>query len=83
MGDGNGSSIVRRERNRRTDGKRPEAQIDLFADWAGIAAVAVVMRQFFRNKKKDRAKVRTKAALMKSAVSFLRYAMIPPFNDGK
>jgi hypothetical protein len=30
-------------------------------------------------KKKDRAKVRTKAALMKSAVSFLRYAMIPPF----
>ena len=30
-------------------------------------------------KKKDKAKVRTKAALMKSAVSFLRYAMIPPF----
>lgn len=37
----------------------------------------------FAMKKKDRAKVRTKAALMKSAVSFLRYAMIPPFNDGK
>lgn len=33
----------------------------------------------FAMKKKDRAKVRTKAALMKSAVSFLRYAMIPPF----
>lgn len=32
-------------------------------------------------KKKDRAKVRTKAALMKSAVSFLRYAMIPPFSN--
>ena len=30
MGDGNGSSIVRRDRDRRTDGKRPEAQIDLF-----------------------------------------------------
>lgn len=28
MGDGNGSSIVRRDRDRRTDGKRPEAQID-------------------------------------------------------
>lgn len=27
MGDGNGSSIVRRDRDRRTDGKRPEAQI--------------------------------------------------------
>lgn len=33
----------------------------------------------FAMKKKDRAKVRTKAALMKSAASFLRYAMIPPF----
>lgn len=43
MGDGNGSSIVRRDRDRRTDGKRPEAQIDLFADRAGIAAMAVVM----------------------------------------
>lgn len=82
-GDGNRSSIVRRDRDRRTDGKRPEAQIDLFADRAGIAAMAVVMGQFFAMKKKDRAKVRTKAALMKSAASFLRYAMIPPFNDGK
>lgn len=35
----------------------------------------------FAMKKKDRAKVRTKAALMKSAVSFLRYAMIPPFSN--
>ena len=35
----------------------------------------------FAMKKKDRAKVRTKAALMKSAVSFLGYAMIPPFNN--
>lgn len=51
MGDGNGSSIVRRDRDRRTDGKRPEAQIDFFADRAGITAVAVVMGQFFRNKK--------------------------------
>ena len=51
MGECNGFSIVRRERNRRTDGKCPEAQIDLFADRAGITAVAVVMGQFFRNKK--------------------------------
>lgn len=51
MGDGNGSSIVRRDRDRRTDGKRPEAQIDLFADRAGIAAMAVVMGQFFCNEK--------------------------------
>ena len=34
-----------------TDGKRPEAQIDLFADRAGIAAMAVVMGQFFCNEK--------------------------------
>lgn len=32
-------------------------------------------------KKKDKDKVRMKAALMKNAVSFLRYAMIPPFNN--
>lgn len=32
-------------------------------------------------KKKDKDKVRMKAALMKSAVSFLRYAIIPPFNN--
>ena len=51
MGDGNRSSIVRRDRDRRTDGKRPEAQIDLFADRAGIAAMAVVMGQFFCNEK--------------------------------
>ena len=51
MGDGNGSSIVRRDRDRRTDEKRPEAQIDLFADRAGIAAMAVVMGQFFCNEK--------------------------------
>jgi len=76
MGDGNGSSIVRRDRDRRTDGKRPEAQIDLFADRAGIAWS---WDSSFAMKKKDKAKVRTKAALMKSAVSFLRYAMIPPF----
>lgn len=52
MGDGNGSSIVRRDRDRRTDGKRPEAQIDLFADRAGIAAMAVVMGQFFAMKRR-------------------------------
>lgn len=51
MGDGNRSSIVRRDRDRRTDGKRPEAQIDLFADRAGIAAMVVVMGQFFCNEK--------------------------------
>lgn len=51
MGECNGFSIVRRERNRRTDGKCPEAQIDLFADRAGIAAMAVVMGQFFCNEK--------------------------------
>ena len=32
-------------------------------------------------KKKDKDKVRMKAALMKNAVSFLQYAMIPPFNN--
>lgn len=32
-------------------------------------------------KKKDKDKVRIKAALMKNAVSFLRYAMIPPFSN--
>lgn len=52
MGDGNGFSIVRRDRDRRTDGKRPEAQIDLFADRAGIAAMAVVMGQFFAMKRR-------------------------------
>ncbi len=51
MGDGNRSSIVRRDRDRRTDGKRPEAQIDLFTDRTGITALAVVMGQFFCNEK--------------------------------
>ena len=51
MGDGNRSSIVRRDRDRRTDGKRPEAQIDLFTDRTGITALAVVMGQFLCNEK--------------------------------